>query len=195
VEHYSLQAIIAVGFKIENERAVQFRKWANQIVKDYTIQGWTMDAERLKHGGTLTDEFFRNPPGCGQSERGTGEGPRRKLVRKIPHRAGPLVRVGLCPDDRGTTGERGKTMITEDPLEQLAIQWFQDTGWNYVHGAVNAPEAEPFGDAFQQLDVSPVAGFIDGLGEAFVGLALFRVVLVEIRVKPGIDPRSRMDQL
>lgn len=58
VEHYNLQAIIAVGFKIENERAVQFRKWANQIVKDYTIQGWTMDAERLKHGGTLTDEFF-----------------------------------------------------------------------------------------------------------------------------------------
>ncbi|MBU6170146.1 MAG: virulence RhuM family protein [Verrucomicrobia bacterium] len=58
VEHYSLQAIIAVGFKIENERAVQFRKWANQIVKDYTIQGWTMDAERLKQGGILTDEFF-----------------------------------------------------------------------------------------------------------------------------------------
>ena len=59
VEHYSLQAIIAVGFKIENERAVQFRKWANQIVKDYTIQGWVMDAERLKSGGSvLTDEFF-----------------------------------------------------------------------------------------------------------------------------------------
>jgi hypothetical protein len=58
IEHYSLQAIIAVGFKIENERAVQFRKWANQIVKDYTIQGWTMDTERLKQGGTLTDEFF-----------------------------------------------------------------------------------------------------------------------------------------
>jgi hypothetical protein len=58
VDHYSLQAIIAVGFKIENERAVQFRKWANQVVKDYTIQGWTMDVERLKKGGTLTDEFF-----------------------------------------------------------------------------------------------------------------------------------------
>ncbi len=57
-KHYSLQAIIAVGFKIENERAVQFRKWANQIVKDYTIQGWTMDAERLKNGGNLTDKFF-----------------------------------------------------------------------------------------------------------------------------------------
>ncbi|MEQ1532837.1 MAG: virulence RhuM family protein [Sideroxydans sp.] len=59
VKHYSLQAIIAVGFKIENERAVQFRKWANRIVKDYTIQGWTMDVERLKHGGSiLGNEFF-----------------------------------------------------------------------------------------------------------------------------------------
>ena len=57
-KHYNLQAIIAVGFKIENERAVQFRKWANQIVKDYTIQGWTMDSERLKQGAILTDEFF-----------------------------------------------------------------------------------------------------------------------------------------
>ncbi|MCL2328066.1 MAG: virulence RhuM family protein [Bacteroidetes bacterium] len=57
--HYNLQAIIAVGFKINNERAVQFRKWANTIVKDYTIQGWVMDVERLKKGGTiLTKEYF-----------------------------------------------------------------------------------------------------------------------------------------
>lgn len=59
VDHYSLQAIIAVGFKIENERAVQFRKWANRIVKDYTIQGWVMDSERLKSDGSvLTEDFF-----------------------------------------------------------------------------------------------------------------------------------------
>lgn len=59
VEHYSLQAIIAVGFKVENERAVQFRKWASRIVKDYTIQGWVMDVERLKAGGSvLTEDFF-----------------------------------------------------------------------------------------------------------------------------------------
>ncbi|MDO9147192.1 MAG: virulence RhuM family protein [Hydrogenophaga sp.] len=59
VDHYSLQAIIAVGFKIENERAVQFRKWANRIVKDYTIQGWVMDSDRLKSGGSvLTEDFF-----------------------------------------------------------------------------------------------------------------------------------------
>ena len=56
--HYNLQAIIAVGFKVNNERAVQFRKWANSIVKDYTIQGWTMDTERLKKGHMFTDEYF-----------------------------------------------------------------------------------------------------------------------------------------
>jgi hypothetical protein len=59
VMHYSLQIIIAVGFKVNNERAVQFRKWANVVVKDYTIQGWVMDEERLKNGGTvLTQEYF-----------------------------------------------------------------------------------------------------------------------------------------
>ncbi|MGE4339172.1 MAG: virulence RhuM family protein [Pigmentiphaga sp.] len=57
-KHYNLQAIIAVGFKVNNSRAVQFRKWAGQIVKDYTIQGWTMDVERLKKGHLFTDEYF-----------------------------------------------------------------------------------------------------------------------------------------
>ena len=57
--HYNLQMIIAVGFKVNNERAVQFRKWANGIVKDYTIKGWVMDDERLKNGGSvLTVEYF-----------------------------------------------------------------------------------------------------------------------------------------
>lgn len=59
VKHYSLQMIIAVGFKVNNERAVQFRKWANAIVKDFTIQGWVMDDDRLKNSGTvLTKEYF-----------------------------------------------------------------------------------------------------------------------------------------
>lgn len=57
-KHYNLQAIIAVGFKVNNPRAVQFRKWAGQIVKDFTIQGWVMDVERLKKGHMFTDEYF-----------------------------------------------------------------------------------------------------------------------------------------
>ena len=58
VSHYNLQMIIAVGFKVNNERAVQFRKWANGIVKDYTIKGWVMDDERLKRGTYLTEKYF-----------------------------------------------------------------------------------------------------------------------------------------
>ena len=57
-KHYNLQMIIAVGFKVNNERAVQFRKWANGIVKDYTIKGWVMDDERLKRGTYLTEKYF-----------------------------------------------------------------------------------------------------------------------------------------
>lgn len=59
VIHYNLQMIIAVGFKVDNERAIQFRKWANQIVKDFTIKGWVMDDERLKNNGSiLTKKYF-----------------------------------------------------------------------------------------------------------------------------------------
>ena len=61
INHYNLQMIIAVGFKVNNERAIQFRKWANAIVKDYTIQGWVMDDERLKNGGSLlTEKYFEH---------------------------------------------------------------------------------------------------------------------------------------
>jgi hypothetical protein len=57
--HYNLQVIISVGFKIENEKAVQFRKWAREILREYTIKGFAMDDERLKSGGTiLTKRFF-----------------------------------------------------------------------------------------------------------------------------------------
>lgn len=56
INHYNLQMIIAVGFKVNNERAVQFRKWANGIVKNYTIKGWVIDDERLKNGGSVLTE-------------------------------------------------------------------------------------------------------------------------------------------
>ncbi len=56
--HYNLQMIIAVGFKVDNERAVRFRAWANQIVKTFTIKGWVMDEERFRNGGVLTQKYF-----------------------------------------------------------------------------------------------------------------------------------------
>lgn len=58
-KHYNLQMIIAVGFKVNSVRAVQFRKWVNRIAKDYTIKGWAIDSERLKNGvSVLTKEYF-----------------------------------------------------------------------------------------------------------------------------------------
>ena len=59
VIHYNLQMIIAIGFKVDNEKAIQFRKWANQIVKEYTIKGFAMDDERMKNSGSiLTKQYF-----------------------------------------------------------------------------------------------------------------------------------------
>lgn len=59
IEHYNLQMIIAVGFKVNSERAVQFRKWVNTIAKEYTIKGYAMDDERLKNDGSiLTKKYF-----------------------------------------------------------------------------------------------------------------------------------------
>ncbi|MCL2537600.1 MAG: virulence RhuM family protein [Coriobacteriia bacterium] len=58
LKHYSLQMIMAVGFKVNSDRAIQFRRWVSQITKDYTIQGWIMDIDRLKDGHLFSHDFF-----------------------------------------------------------------------------------------------------------------------------------------
>ncbi len=57
-QHYNLSAIIAVGYKVNSERAVQFRKWATGIIKEYTIKGFAMDDERLKNDGTILGKKY-----------------------------------------------------------------------------------------------------------------------------------------
>lgn len=57
-QHYNLSAIIAVGYKVNSERAVIFRKWATQIVEQFTIKGFAMDDERLKNNGTLLGKKY-----------------------------------------------------------------------------------------------------------------------------------------
>lgn len=57
-QHYNLSAIIAVGYKVNSERAVQFRKWATQIVQEFTIKGFAMDDERLKNDGTILSKKY-----------------------------------------------------------------------------------------------------------------------------------------
>ena len=57
-KHYNLSAIIAVGYKVNSERAVQFRKWAMGIIKEYTIKAYVMDDERLKNDGTILGKKY-----------------------------------------------------------------------------------------------------------------------------------------
>jgi len=58
-KHYKLAATIAVGHKVNSERAVQFRKWANTIIESFTIKGYAMDDERLKNSGSiLNNQYF-----------------------------------------------------------------------------------------------------------------------------------------
>lgn len=57
-QHYNLSAIIAVGYKVNSERAVQFRKWATQILQEFTIKGFAMDDERLKNDGTILGKKY-----------------------------------------------------------------------------------------------------------------------------------------
>ena len=57
--HYKLPAIIAVGYKTNSERAVQFRRWATTIIEEFTIKAYVMDDERIKNGGSiLTEQYF-----------------------------------------------------------------------------------------------------------------------------------------
>lgn len=58
-QHYKLPAIIAVGYKVNSEQAVQFRKWATGIIEKFTIEAYVMDDERIKAGGSiLTERYF-----------------------------------------------------------------------------------------------------------------------------------------
>ena len=109
--HYQLPTIIAVGYKVNSERAVQFRKWATVIIEEFTIKAYVMDDERIKAGGSiLTEQYFEEQVQrireIRLSERkfyqkvtdiyaiaiDYRQGACRKRVREIPHRAGPFVR-------------------------------------------------------------------------------------------------------
>ena len=57
-KHYSLQMIIAVGFKVNSQRAIDFRLWAINILKQYSVKGYVLDKERLKNGAFLDENYF-----------------------------------------------------------------------------------------------------------------------------------------
>jgi hypothetical protein len=60
VEHYNLDAIIAVGFRVNSGRAIQFRQWAAGVLRDYAVRGYVLDKERLKNGAFFSKQYFEN---------------------------------------------------------------------------------------------------------------------------------------
>ena len=113
-KHYSLQMIIAVGFKVNSERAVQFRKWVNQIAKDYTIKGWVMDDERLKNlgGGGYFKELLER-------------------IRDIRASEKVFYRQVL---------EIYATSIDYDPKAEISVQFFKKVQ-NKIHYAIHGQTA------------------------------------------------------
>lgn len=57
---YSLEAIIAVGFRTDSERAVQFRRWANRVLKLFAVRGYVLDRERMENGAFLGEDYFEH---------------------------------------------------------------------------------------------------------------------------------------
>ena len=60
IEYYNLDAIIAVGFRVNSARAIQFRQWATGVLRDFAIRGYVLDKERLKNGSFLNQAYFEN---------------------------------------------------------------------------------------------------------------------------------------
>lgn len=59
-KHYNLDAIIAVGYRVNGKRATAFRKWATNVLRDYTIRGYVIDKERMKNGTFFNENYFNS---------------------------------------------------------------------------------------------------------------------------------------
>lgn len=58
VQHYNLDAIISVGYRVNSVRATQFRQWATQVLRDFALRGYVLDRDRLKNGSFLGEDYF-----------------------------------------------------------------------------------------------------------------------------------------
>jgi hypothetical protein len=97
IEHYSLPAILAVGYRVRSHRGTQFRQWATARLSEYLVKGFTMDDERLK-----------NPPGKGQNLSAFRNNGRRRTVPGLPHfdasaARGHRLTAGPTAEGRGLT--------------------------------------------------------------------------------------------
>lgn len=60
IDHYNLEVIISLGYRVNSERATDFRRWATRVLKDYAVKGYVLDDERLKNGAYLNQQYFKD---------------------------------------------------------------------------------------------------------------------------------------
>ena len=60
IEHYNLEAIISLGYRINSNKATNFRRWATQVLKDFSVRGYVLDNARLKNGAYLNKQYFKD---------------------------------------------------------------------------------------------------------------------------------------
>ena len=60
VKHYNLDAIIAIGYRVNSKRATAFRQWATGVLRDYTLRGYVLDKKRMENGAFLDDDYFEH---------------------------------------------------------------------------------------------------------------------------------------
>ena len=60
VKHYNLDAIIAVGYRVNSKRATAFRQWATGVLRDYTLRGYVLDRKRMENGAFLDEDYFEH---------------------------------------------------------------------------------------------------------------------------------------
>lgn len=58
VKHYNLDAIIAVGYRVNSKRATAFRQWTTGVLRDYALRGYLIDRKRMENGAFLDEDYF-----------------------------------------------------------------------------------------------------------------------------------------
>jgi hypothetical protein len=99
IEHYNLDAILAVGFRVRSHRGTQFRQWAIGRLNEYLVKGFTMDDERLKNPpGQWQKDYFDEQLERIRDSRGGAENAEEETMKELDDITG--TRTGEAPERR-----------------------------------------------------------------------------------------------
>jgi len=157
--NYSLDAIIAVGYRVNSKRATAFRQWATGVLRDFTLRGYVMDRKRMENGAFLDEDYF---------ERLLEEIREIRLASHPLRPCQPLLGSASAPQPRQSMDERQNHMVSSNPLS-AGLQIATQIAWE------NPPIPQSFlkRSRASHPQGSAVAGFSDFL----MGFNLFEKII------------------